>query len=171
MRTAQQIKSEIESLQNELQTVQGTTTEVYTRIVGYYRSVTNWNKGKRQEYDERVTFSAYKPEIADINEAIQPATLKETIASSAPIFSDSIAYYSYFYRNTCPKCPPVKKYINNLPIDGKDINVDNDSGIEQAIVHNVTASPTVIFFDHSGEELFRANDIEKLEEHHQILKA
>ena len=28
-------------------------TEVYTRIVGYYRPVSAWNRGKREEYRER----------------------------------------------------------------------------------------------------------------------
>ena len=32
--------------------------EVYSRVVGYYRPVKNWNKGKKQEFDER---KEYKP--------------------------------------------------------------------------------------------------------------
>ena len=59
----------------------------------------------------------------------------------------------------------------SLSLDGREINVDNESGIEQAIEYNVTASPTVIFFDHAGQEVFRAHDIEKLEEHTSILNA
>jgi len=34
----------------------GTRTEVYSRIVGYYRSVKNWNAGKKAEYKERRVF-------------------------------------------------------------------------------------------------------------------
>lgn len=30
--------------------------EVYSRIVGYYRPVQNWNPGKKQEFEERKTF-------------------------------------------------------------------------------------------------------------------
>jgi anaerobic ribonucleoside-triphosphate reductase len=30
--------------------------EVYSRIVGYLRPVQNWNKGKRQEFEERRTY-------------------------------------------------------------------------------------------------------------------
>jgi len=30
--------------------------EVYSRVVGYYRPVQNWNQGKRQEFNERVEF-------------------------------------------------------------------------------------------------------------------
>ena len=34
----------------------GQPTEVYSRIVGYFRSVKLWNKGKRQEFEDRKTF-------------------------------------------------------------------------------------------------------------------
>jgi len=35
----------------------GREAEVYTRIVGYYRPVSRWNKGKQAEYTDRVVFS------------------------------------------------------------------------------------------------------------------
>ena len=28
-------------------------TEVYSRVTGYFRPVTNWNKGKQQEFKDR----------------------------------------------------------------------------------------------------------------------
>jgi len=31
-------------------------TEVYSRIVGYYRPVQQWNKGKKAEYFKRKTY-------------------------------------------------------------------------------------------------------------------
>ncbi len=31
-------------------------TEVYSRVVGYYRPVQNWNIGKKQEFSERLTY-------------------------------------------------------------------------------------------------------------------
>ena len=31
--------------------------EVYSRVVGYFRPVRNWNEGKRQEFCERKTVS------------------------------------------------------------------------------------------------------------------
>ena len=34
----------------------GKETEIYARIVGYYRPVKNWNKGKAEEYTERKLF-------------------------------------------------------------------------------------------------------------------
>jgi len=35
----------------------GQDAEVYTRIVGYYRPVSQWNKGKQVEYDDRVCYN------------------------------------------------------------------------------------------------------------------
>ena len=29
--------------------------EIYTRVVGYFRPVDQWNKGKQQEFKERTT--------------------------------------------------------------------------------------------------------------------
>ena len=34
----------------------GAETEVYSRVVGYYRPVSNWNKGKQEEYKQRKFF-------------------------------------------------------------------------------------------------------------------
>lgn len=31
-------------------------TEVYSRVCGFFRPVQQWNKGKREEYRERVEF-------------------------------------------------------------------------------------------------------------------
>jgi len=37
-------------------------TEVYSRIVGYYRPVQSWNKGKREEFSQRRYVSLSKEE-------------------------------------------------------------------------------------------------------------
>lgn len=38
-----------------------TKCERYSRIVGYLRPVSQWNKGKKQEYKDRVVFGTSKP--------------------------------------------------------------------------------------------------------------
>ncbi|HOS31099.1 MAG TPA: anaerobic ribonucleoside-triphosphate reductase, partial [Treponemataceae bacterium] len=50
------IEADIAHAKEALSQVRGTETEVYARIVGYYRSVRNWNKGKREEYNHRKQF-------------------------------------------------------------------------------------------------------------------
>jgi ribonucleoside-triphosphate reductase len=44
----------------------GASTEIYSRIVGYFRPVSQWNKGKVEEFGERRTFS---PEFVERGDA------------------------------------------------------------------------------------------------------
>jgi len=34
----------------------GAVCEVFSRVCGYFRPVSNWNKGKREEFKERKVF-------------------------------------------------------------------------------------------------------------------
>jgi len=56
-----EIERRLGELRGELERAQGGPTEVYSRIVGYYRSVRNWNAGKREEYAERRSFAMSRP--------------------------------------------------------------------------------------------------------------
>ena len=38
----------------------GQKCEVYSRVVGYFRPVANWNIGKKEEFKDRVTFDNEK---------------------------------------------------------------------------------------------------------------
>ena len=155
----QEIESKLENLSNELKNVRGKTTEVYTRIVGYYRSVKNWNRGKREEYNHRMTYGlpVEVPKITVRPESRTSSSEKPQAASSC-----GIAMYQYFYRTTCPNCPPVKSYLADLGFSGSDINVDMQEGYNLAGDLAVCATPTVIFRDSRGNEIFRASNLHDL---------
>lgn len=57
MKSLKQIDADILHTQKELENVHGRTAEVYSRIVGYYRSVKNRNAGKRDEYTRRRLYT------------------------------------------------------------------------------------------------------------------
>jgi hypothetical protein len=40
----------------------GAATEIYSRIVGYFRPVSQWNKGKTEEFGKR---RAFEPELKE----------------------------------------------------------------------------------------------------------
>jgi len=40
----------------------GKATEVYSRVVGYYRPVQNWNTGKKEEFSDRKEYDVKKAE-------------------------------------------------------------------------------------------------------------
>lgn len=42
-------------------------TEVYSRIVGYYRPVQQWNKGKQAEFAQRKTFQVQHAVFQKLN--------------------------------------------------------------------------------------------------------
>jgi len=42
----------------------GEETEIYSRVVGYYRPVNNWNKGKKEEFKNRKEYD-YKTYIGN----------------------------------------------------------------------------------------------------------
>jgi anaerobic ribonucleoside-triphosphate reductase len=56
METIEQLQEKIDNLKIELEKVKGTETEVYDRIVGYYRAITNWNPGKREEQKQKIRY-------------------------------------------------------------------------------------------------------------------
>ncbi len=51
------ISVEIARIEEELEKVQGTPCEIYSRVVGYHRPIQNWNKGKQEEFRDRVPFT------------------------------------------------------------------------------------------------------------------
>ena len=161
MRNVETINKEIEALKAEREALKGTTTEVYTRIVGYYRSVRNWNKGKREEFNKRITFKA-----SGTPEAAQSWIESDTAGRQKDLFTaeKTPAGYLYFFRRTCPNCPPVKNFLESLDLSGRNIDVDSDAGFEEARALEILASPTVILLDAEGHEIFRSSRVEELKE-------
>lgn len=47
---AEAIKEKISKLKESKEEVKGTACEVYSRVVGYLRPVSLWNKGKKEEF-------------------------------------------------------------------------------------------------------------------------
>lgn len=43
-------------------------TEVYSRVVGYYRPVSGWNLGKKQEFNDRVPVRMEFPKCPQLNQ-------------------------------------------------------------------------------------------------------
>lgn len=48
-------------------------TEIYSRVVGYFRPVQNWNKGKQEEFKDRKLFTKYNNEEILTNEHLDKA--------------------------------------------------------------------------------------------------
>lgn len=163
-RTLEQIDKEIAETKAALNDVHGTETEVYARIVGYYRAVKHWNKGKRDEFDQRKMFV-----LQDSNCADDPAGKSGTIAQkndeavAQTLIDAKNLTYELYTKKTCPNCPPVKSFMESLDIDGRTIDVGTDEGLAEAAKKGIFASPTVIFYNADGTEAARCHNVEELE--------
>ncbi len=168
------IETRIAELRAELARVEGRPAEVYSRIVGYYRSVRNWNAGKRSEYDERSPFAmpqgiAAMPQgiaAMPLDIAAMPVAAAPQPVAAAATLKDAAAGRGMlvFTRAACPACPPVASYVAGAGIAATFVDVDREDGLELARHHGVMATPTVLGFDAHGQELFRALDLGQLKE-------
>jgi ribonucleoside-triphosphate reductase len=145
MRNLEVIEKDLAAARETLSAAEGTPAEVYSRIVGYYRSVRNWNRGKREEYGERRLYrvnglQAVSPRPFPVNELL----------------------LLLFVRASCPACPPAKAAAGKLGIPVELVNADTTEGMAEAVRRNVMSTPTAILISPGGEELARAGNAETI---------
>lgn len=162
-RKLEQVEKEIEETKKALKEVHGTETEVYARIVGYYRAVKNWNKGKRHEFDLRKTFSIKDNIKCEEKKQDSIDSVETKSVENVCLVSEKPVMYELFIRKTCPNCPPVKKFMAELDMPGHTIDVDTKEGLSEAGNKGIFSSPTVIFYDEGGNETVRCHNVEELE--------
>ena len=123
--------------------------EVYSRITGYYRPVQNWNKGKKAEFKQRKNYK-----IDNTQFAVTLAPVETTEKSNL---------YKFFYSDTCSKCPPVKEFVQGLPLQGEFINVSKPEGVQKAQDFNIKSLPSVVFMN-NGKVVKTVHTIEDVKQ-------
>jgi ribonucleoside-triphosphate reductase len=170
MRTLEEIDRDLAAAREALLSVEETPAEVYSRIVGYYRSVRNWNRGKREEYGERRLYNA-EASLALFDKAPGDAARKTDKAAarqSAGLETPQSARFAenessqarllLFVRPACPACPSAKEAAGRLGIQVDLVNADTEAGLAEAQKRNVFSTPTAIFLSPEGNEIGRALD-------------
>ena len=116
----------------------GETTEVYSRITGYYRPVQNFNVGKAQEYRDR---KEYNIGTSVLDPAKHPAagccgeTMEQASLCDAPDYDDK---YYLFATKTCPNCKVAAAMLEKAGIPYEKLYVDENEarakelGLKQA---------------------------------------
>jgi hypothetical protein len=161
------IEERISELKGQLGKAEGTPTEVYSRIVGYYRSVRNWNAGKREEYGQRLAFGMPVDLPQRTDEQRRPDEQPQRATAAVPSASMPEALrlrdgVLVFTREACPNCPPVANYVVASGMKAVFVDVDGDEGLALARDLGVMATPTVLALDREGRESFRAFDLKGL---------
>lgn len=182
-----ELERKLAELKAKLNSVEGSPTEVYSRIVGYYRSVKNWNAGKRHEYSKRKMYTISAGETVKAiwsgNTSVSAHPMQEnTTDVSHELVNEMrglitqnnlkehagtqfITKYILFVKPQCPNCPPVKNYLKDSSLEASIIDVSTDEGLELARRHNVLATPTVVFYNSCGIEAGRAFSKHEVEQY------
>jgi ribonucleoside-triphosphate reductase len=173
MRTIEEINKDLREAREELANVQDVPAEVYSRIVGYYRSVRNWNKGKKEEYGERKLFEVSESHVAEARESAvaRVAEREELVAAEAHADAQGAAQPEnpadypvgasrllLFVRPACPACPSAKVAAGKLGIPVDMVNADTEDGLAEASRRKVFSTPTAILLSKDGKEITRALD-------------
>jgi len=133
----------------------GETTEVYSRITGYYRPVQNWNDGKAQEYVNRKTYD------------IANSSLKRPVSRVVTISADDNNEVSVeepvnvkylFTTKTCPNCKLAKEMLEGIDY----ILIDAEENRELVERYRIMQAPTLVVVD-KGEfkKYVNASNIKK----------
>lgn len=117
------------------------TTEIYSRITGYYRPVGNWNDGKLQEFSDRKTYNMGKSiphshENAD--KEAESKTVKETLE---PAWTKNML----FVTPTCPNCKSAETLLDEVGFSYD--TVDATVKEELAKKFGIMQAPTLFLAD------------------------
>ena len=130
----------------------GKTTEVYSRITGYYRPVQNWNDGKRAEFNNRKVYnienSTFKAKTAC---ACEQTKANSDVQLDGPIL---------FTRNGCPNCKTSKMMLDKAGVKYDIVNAEENK--ELTLKFGVKKAPTLLVPTSDGVKAYdNASEIRK----------
>ncbi|MBO5927625.1 MAG: ribonucleoside triphosphate reductase [Clostridia bacterium] len=131
----------------------GRTTEVYSRITGYYRPVQNWNDGKREEFGAR---KVYNIETSVLKEKQATCACEEKESASVDIITKPIL----FTRNGCPNCKTSKMMLDKAGVSYDVVNAEENK--EMTLKYGIKKAPTLLVPTESGIAAYdNASEIRK----------
>ena len=152
----------------------GKKTEVWSRITGYYRPISNWNDGKVQEFKDRKEYRladsvvekanglkeeynlrGFESNIAEPHKVesniAEPHKVESHIVESPKVETSNII--RVYVQDHCPKC---KGAVQRLRLKGVEFEVVNCmENKQEAIDLGLTQTPTII--DTNGKRYVGAN--------------
>ncbi len=129
----------------------GETTEVYSRITGYYRPVQNWNDGKSQEYKHRVEYNPSKigDRIFEAKQEIKAAEENCVACEDKTIL---------FATTTCPNCKMAARFLDMAGISYEKVYADENKALAEE--YGIQQAPTlVVIRDGKAEKIVNLSNI------------
>ncbi len=125
----------------------GETTEVYSRITGYYRPVANWNDGKSQEFEDRKVYDLGASHLEGHihNHDKCACDDKKCVGNEIMLFTTK----------TCPNCKMAKMLLDKAGIKYTVIDAEDEKDTTRNF--NVTKAPTMLV--PNGEKYARFDNV------------
>ena len=115
----------------------GRTTEVYSRITGYYRPVQNWNDGKTQEFKDRKGYDISASRLRRAGRAGAQVT-----APVEPTAAAEGMELMLFTTRTCPNCRQAESLLQKADIPYRKVVAEESP--ELATRYGVRQAPTLV---------------------------
>ena len=119
----------------------GNTTEVYSRITGYYRPVQNFNDGKAQEFKDRKVYDVANSRFEKSERTIDHAHC-DCGCKKEKVVVDSDAKFILFATKTCPKCKIAAQLLEKKGIAYEKLFVEEN--VELAKELELKQAPTLV---------------------------
>ena len=128
----------------------GETTEVWSRITGYYRPISNWNDGKAQEFKDR---KEYIPENSILKAKDKEVFKKTKLEDKIETFDYRPNKVTVFVQDHCPKCKGVSQRLRLNKIDFDTVNCNEN--VE--LVEKLGLRETPVIIDTDGKRYIGPN--------------
>ena len=115
----------------------GRTTEVYSRITGYYRPVQNWNAGKTQEFQDRKVYDISASQLRRAGRAGAQVT-----APAEPSGAAEGTELMLFTTRTCPNCRQAESLLQKADIPYRKVVAEESP--ELTTRYGVRQAPTLV---------------------------
>ena len=120
----------------------GKTTEVYSRITGYYRPVQNWNDGKRAEFAARKVYDIANSHFKETCEFCGDINIPEDIDFKESYTTEVLTKPLLFTRTGCPNCKTSKMMLDKAGIKYDVVNAEEAK--ETTLRFGIKKVPTLL---------------------------
>ncbi len=137
----------------------GKKTEVWSRITGYYRPISNWNDGKVQEFKDRKEYRPTDSVVEKANSLKEEYNLRgfEPHIVEPPMVEPPKVEFEpttvVYVQDHCPKCKGAVQRLRLKGVEFKIVNCMENK--QEAIDLGLTETPTII--DTNGKRYVGAN--------------
>ncbi|MBR2335034.1 MAG: ribonucleoside triphosphate reductase [Clostridia bacterium] len=141
----------------------GKTTEVYSRITGYYRPVQAWNDGKSQEFKDRRTYNIDRSNELHPEINVGCCGVRTVSMMAAPIEEvcecDEGAKVYLFATKTCPNCKMAGIFLDKAGIAYEKLYADEHVDLVEQF--KVKEAPTLVVVE-GGREVAKAANLSNI---------